>query len=119
MIDLLQLAELSLGGFISLYALNQRAAVARLRALTAKPPRRPVEDGSMAWSWQQGASKGWGPRCPKCDTITRMRGPKNEIVGILKFCECPEYHTPHYHFTCIRCSYKAIMRTADDPRDNL
>jgi hypothetical protein len=49
-------------------------------------------------------------RCPKCN-----RGLSNE-VSYLKFCECAEYHSDHFHIVCkgqyeSGCGYKFIMRT--------
>jgi hypothetical protein len=49
-------------------------------------------------------------RCPMCKLLLNYR-------KVAVYCECEEYHKPHFHFACetnsgIGCKFKWIMRTA-------
>ena len=74
----------------------------QLRALFRK--KKGPGDGS--WPWLQRTPQGYF-RCPKC---TRENGTNCHT----KLCDCGERVTPHFHFTCGACDFKAVMRTADE-----
>lgn len=48
--------------------------------------------------------------CPKC-----LRYQQRDYKAIaFKICTCTQYLKSHFHFECIECDFRAIMRTADD-----
>ena len=73
----------------------------KARNIRALP--NPAHDGTLSWS----ICKLTGLRCPKCFETKGNRSPG-------KICRCPEYFQEHFHFGCVRCGFKAVLRTADD-----
>lgn len=48
--------------------------------------------------------------CPKCLGYQL----ENYQVIVPKHCTCTQYLKSHFHFECVKCEFRAIMRTADD-----
>jgi len=69
-------------------------------------------DGTVQWRVDKGASY-----CVKCTSWSQFVPSDKSIRprAFEKICECAEYPKPHFHFVCTHCSFKTIMRTADDP----
>ncbi len=70
-------------------------------------------NGHMLWAWHEATFdnlgrfvKPAGFKCPKC---TIQENNKHSVI-----CSCEEHYNEHFHFTCVNCNYKNIMRTADD-----
>ena len=74
----------------------------QLRELFRKRPE--PGDGSVPWLQAPGTTF---LQCPKCRR-------ENGQLAIGNICDCGERVTPHFHFTCGACDFKAVMRTADE-----
>lgn len=63
----------------------------------------PLKDqlGAYPWLWENNA----GFTCPKCGYPSKRQPP---------ICSCEEYPREHFHWKCVDCEYKCIMRTYDD-----
>lgn len=54
--------------------------------------------------------------CPKCkreentDSVSQETSGQVALSGL---CACQEYPESHFHYACVFCGFKAIMRTAD------
>jgi hypothetical protein len=85
-------------------AISFRELIARRR----KPAEVPVPE-AMKWNREYCRhfdGSYWAFPCPKCNATGC-----NQKVPL--YCECEEFHEPHYHFVCGRCKFASLMYPAD------